>query len=258
MRELMDQGKPTMGTHLQSMWPGYVEIIGQTGMFDYIEFFGTDAAYNLFSLDEIGVALDRFDHLAGMIKLPQELRTYMTERAIGSGMQSVLYADVRTGEDARNVVAAVRAETPGGGIAGWAPRRNVGYQRLGQVGNDYKRILDDIVIVVIIEKKKGVENLKEILGTPGVDMVAFGQVDYSVTLGKPGQTSDPEVKEAERYTYETAMKMGVVPRVDVGSLELAREYMEMGIKDFCFGSDLREIREFCRVQGEALARELGR
>ena len=114
-RELLNEGKPTIGTHVQAMWPGYVEIIGHTGVFDYIEFFGTDAAYNLFTLDEIGVALDHFDHLAGMIKLPQELRTYMTERAIGSGMQSVIYADVRTGEDARNVVAAVRAETPGGG-----------------------------------------------------------------------------------------------------------------------------------------------
>ena len=42
-------------------------------------------------------------------------------RAIGSGFQCVLFADVRTVADARACVAAVRAETPGsGGLLGVA------------------------------------------------------------------------------------------------------------------------------------------
>jgi len=37
LRELLNEGKPTLGTHVISTWPGIVEVIGQTGAFDYIE-----------------------------------------------------------------------------------------------------------------------------------------------------------------------------------------------------------------------------
>ena len=34
LRELLDAGKPTLGTHLHSTWPSIVEAVGHTGMFD--------------------------------------------------------------------------------------------------------------------------------------------------------------------------------------------------------------------------------
>ena len=37
LREMLNEGKPTIGTHVIIPWPGIVEVIGQTGAFDYIE-----------------------------------------------------------------------------------------------------------------------------------------------------------------------------------------------------------------------------
>lgn len=31
LRQLLNEGKPTLGTHVLSPWPGTVEVIGQTG-----------------------------------------------------------------------------------------------------------------------------------------------------------------------------------------------------------------------------------
>jgi len=42
----------------------------------------------------------------------------------------------------------------------------------------------------------------------GIDMVQFGPADYSMSIGVPGQWKDPRIKEAERYTIETALKKG--------------------------------------------------
>ena len=61
-----------------------------------------------------------------MMKIEQEPRTYLTIRAIGSGIQNVLFADPRTMEDVEECVRAVRAETPhAGGRHGVGMRRDV-------------------------------------------------------------------------------------------------------------------------------------
>ena len=258
IRQLLNDGQPTIGTHLQNMWPGYVEVIGHSGMFDYIEFFATDGVYNLFTLDDIGRTLSLFDHMSGMIKLPQDLRTYLVERSIGAGFHSILFADIRTAEDAKEAVAAARPEIPNGiGIHGWADRRNVNFG-VNVDPDEMVQTVNDTVVILIIEKKRGVENLDQILEVPGIDMICFGPADYSVTVGLTGQSKHPAVKEAEMYTYESAIKKGILCRPDVVSVENAKPYMEMGIKDFCIGSDLRGFYDFCLKQGEAISRALSK
>ena len=128
LRDLIDAGKPTIGTHLFTQWPGMVEVVGHTGVMDYIEFSGQYAPYDLFSLENFGRAIDIFEHMSSLMKLDQEPRTYLAERAIGSGIQNVLFADIRTVDDAKEGVSAVRPETPdAGGRGGVASTRDTGY-----------------------------------------------------------------------------------------------------------------------------------
>ena len=128
LRELIREGKPTLGTHANLDNPTIVELIGHSGMFDYVEFVAEYGPYDLHSLENLGRAIDLFPNFSGMIKVEQEPRTFITVRALGSGIQNLLYADIRTPADARTCVAAVRAEAPGsGGIHGVGMRRDAGY-----------------------------------------------------------------------------------------------------------------------------------
>ena len=34
-RELLDAGQPTLGTHLLSTWPTLIELVGQSGQYDW-------------------------------------------------------------------------------------------------------------------------------------------------------------------------------------------------------------------------------
>jgi len=258
LRELIAADKPTIGTHLHSQWPGMVEIVGHTGAMDYIEFSGEYAPFDLFSLENFGRAVDLFPNMSSMIKIDQEPKTFISVRAIGSGIQNVLFTDIRNVEEAKSCARSARAETPeDGGIVGVGMRRDVGYV-LGAGSPEYVQQLRDGVVAFMIEKKQAVDNLEEILSVGGVDMIQFGPSDFSMSIGKPGQTSDPEVRKAQKYAIETAMKMGIRPRIEIGSFEQAKPWIDIGIKDFCVGWDVGVIFQYCRTQGEELAKLLGR
>jgi len=113
LRELLRAGKPTLGTHVHSAWPATIELVGHSGLFDYVEFAGEYAPYDLFALENLARAVDTFPHLSAMMKIEQQPRTYLGVRAIGSGIQNLLFADPRTPADVAECVAAVRAEAPG-------------------------------------------------------------------------------------------------------------------------------------------------
>ena len=257
LRELLREGKPTIGTHVLASWPGIVEVIGHSGAMDYIEFVGEYAPYDLYTLENFGRAVDLFDHMSAMMKIEQEPRTYLAVRAVGSGIQNLLFADIRTVDEAREAVAAARAETPQTkGRAGAGMRRDVGYVVGGLT--EYVQQLEEGIVALMIEKRSAVENLEEILSVGGVDMVQFGPSDYSMSIGIPGQEDHPDVKKAEKYVIETALKMGIRPRAEIGRWEEAEPYIKMGVKDFCIGWDVGVIYAYCKEQGGGLARALGR
>ncbi|MBA7581072.1 hypothetical protein ES708_22972 [subsurface metagenome] len=45
LRKLLKENKPTIGTRVLSTWPGIIEMIGRTGIVDYIEFVAEYAPY---------------------------------------------------------------------------------------------------------------------------------------------------------------------------------------------------------------------
>jgi len=255
LRALLNANQPSIGTHLLSTWPTLVELVGDAGNFDYVEFTAEYSPFTMHDLDNLGRALE-LKNLGGMIKVEQTQFTHQAMRAIGSGFHSILFADVRTVTDAESCVAAVRAETPGtGGRLGVGMRRDVGTVLEGG-SPAYVQALNEVVIAIMVEKRQCVEELDAILSVKGIDMVQFGASDYSMSLGLTGQRNHPDVKRAERKTIETALKMGLHPRVELADINQAAPYLEMGVKHFCIGWDVRILHEWWRVNGEGMRRKL--
>ena len=258
LRELLDADLPSLGTHIHSSWPSITELVGHSGMFDYVEFVAEYAPYDLYALENLGRAIDLFPHMSGMMKIEQEPRTYLTIRAIGSGIQNVLFADPRTVEDVQECVRAVRAETPSnGGIHGVGMRRDVRFVVEGG-SPAFAEALDQSVVALMIEKKSAVDNLEALLSVPGVDMTQFGPADFSNSIDRPGEWQHPEVLEAEKHVIETSLKMGVAPRAEINTPEQAERYLEMGVKHFCIGTDVSILFDWFRDTGGAFNELLGR
>ena len=260
LRARLNAGQPTVGTHILSAWPTLVELIGHSGQYDYVEFTAEYAPFTMHDLDNLGRSFELMN-MAGMIKIEQTQYTHQAMRAIGSGFQSVLFADIRSVDDAKLAVDAVRAETTmargarGRGRLGVGMRRDVGTVRQGGQPA-YVDALNDVVIAIMVEKKSCVDNLDEILKVPGIDMVQFGASDFSMSIGKPAQYSDREVLEAETHVIRTALKKGKNPRVELRDPSQAEKYLAMGVKHFCIGWDVRILADWWDAKGAEMRKML--
>ena len=250
LRELLNADKPSIGTRIHSTWPSVVEAIGHTGMFDYVEFLAEYAPFDLYSLDNFCRAVELFD-MSAIIKIDQEPRGFLAQRGIGAGFQGVLFADCRTIDDVEQCIRIVRPDTPeDGGIHGAAARR---FAYMGQAGSaGYVQALRDTVVLIMIEKQAAVDRLEEILEVKGIDMIQWGPVDFSMSIGRPGEKNSPEVKAIKRKVFETALKMGVPPRAEIASVDQAKYYLDLGVRHFNIGTDLSILHDWWKTNGDEL------
>jgi len=249
LRELIKSGKATIGTRVLVPWPGIIEVIANTEAIDYIEFLGEYAPWDLHDLENIGRATELYD-ISSMFKVDQEPNGFLAQRALGSGIQNILFTDIRSVKDAKRCIKIVKPETPiHHGINGCHMRRNVGY--VLDCGNKkYVKAMNEVVIAIMVEKKSCVDNIEEILSIKGIDMVQFGPCDYALSIGLPGQWTHPKVKEAELKTIKMAIKVGIRPRIEIGSInykpEDIKKYIDLGVKDFSIPSDLIIIHQWIK------------
>ena len=249
-RELLKADKPTIGTHIHTTGPSIVEAIGHTGTYDYVEFVAEYGPFDLYAFDDMCRAAELYD-MSMMVKVDQEPRGFIAQRAIGSGFQSVLFSDCRSADEVRECVAIARPETPeDGGTYGVATRR---FTYMGYGGSmDYVRALRDVVVVIMIEKDGAVQNLEEVLSVPGVDMIQWGGSDYSMSVGRAGQRGSTEIKAVERKVIETSLKMGVPPRAEINTADQAKYYLDMGVRHFCIGTDVNILFDWWKAHGDSV------
>jgi 4-hydroxy-2-oxoheptanedioate aldolase len=250
LRQKLDQGLPTIGTRLHNIWPSVVEALGHTESFDYVEFLAEYAPFDLPALDNFCRAAELFE-MSSIIKIDAEPRAFLAQRGVGAGFQGVLFADVRSAEDARECVRICRPDTPeDGGKFSVATRR---FTYMGYGGTpEYVQALRDTVVMIMIEKHSAVEQLDEILNVEGIDMIQWGPADYSMNIGRAGERRHVDIHDVEKYVIETALKAGVQPRAEIGHPNEARYYTDMGVRHFSLGVDLSILFNWWRDNGEEL------
>lgn len=239
---------------MHSPWPSVIEMVGHSGNFDYVEYVAEYAPHDLHTMDNLGRAIDLFDAFSGMIKIEEGPSGWLANRAMGAGIQNLLFSDVRTPADAEACVRSVRPDIPErGGNHGVNMRR---YVRFGMDAGtpEFIQALDDAVVAVMIEKRSAVEDLEATLSVPGIDMVQFGPADYALSVGKPRRYDDPEVLEAEIHVIETALRLGLHPRAELNGPAGMERYLEMGVRHFCVGTDVSILMEWFRRNGDELRR----
>jgi len=109
---------------------------------------------------------------------------------------------------------------------------------------------------VMIETAEALENLDEIMSTPGVDAAYIGPSDlaYAIGMEPTGDNSNAEHVATVERIYEAARKHNVAPGIHTGSVEYSARWLKMGFQMVTLGgdrgflaqrvaSDLRDVRE---------------
>lgn len=252
MRDCLHEGRYTLGTRVWSQWPFFIEMLGDTGNFDYIEFVAEYAPFTQYDLENMARACELFN-MSSMIKVDFQNHAYVAQKAVAAGFQAVLFTDMKTPEEVREAVRVMKGDSIiSGGRFGYPNRRFIGYQPyLSQM--DHVKRLDEIVLAFMIEKKEAVENLEEICSIPGVDMLQFGPSDFSMSNGKNSTDNKEACTIAHEKMIRTALKHGIRPRVEIyGDPSDAKKYLEMGVKDICFGDQMKIYSKFASCDGRCM------
>ena len=118
--------------------------------------------------------------------------------------------------------------------------------------DEYVDRLRSIVVVAMIEKPAAADAVEEILSVPGLDMILWGPLDYSLTLGRPGDTECAEVRGVGERVIAAAHGAGVRVRAEIESVEEAKYFLDLGVKDFGFAGDLRTLYRSLKADGAEL------
>ncbi len=252
LRELLSCGKPTLEASIMIPWPGVIEIIGNIGIFDYVEIAGEYMSWTLHDLDNMSMAVE-LSGMSSMMKVDQYSRGFIAQRSLGAGIQNVLFTDIRNVDDVKECVRIVKPETPQyNGTNGCHLRRNIGYTK-EYASPAYVDAMNESVIALMIEKKEAIENLESILLIDEIDMIQFGPGDLSMSLGIPGKFNHPEIKKMELEVIEKAIEFGKRPRIELlpnYNIENIENYIQLGVKDFGLVSDTMVIDHWFTKNGK--------
>jgi 4-hydroxy-2-oxoheptanedioate aldolase len=156
-------------------------------------------------------------------------------KALDAGAYGVICPMVNTRADAEKLVAYTHYAPKG--TRSFGPVRALLYG-----GADYPQHANDtIVAFAMIETAQALENLEDILSTPGLDAVYIGPSDLSLALGcKPTfDDLDPKAADAVQHILARAKAHGIVAGIHNGTPEAALKRIGMGFQFVTISSDAR-------------------
>ena len=91
----------------------------------------------------------------------------------------------------------------------------------------------------MIETAEALEQLDEIMSTPGVDGAYIGPSDLAYALGltPTGDNNDPKHVETVQRIFDAARRHGVAPGIHTSSVEYTTRYLKMGFQMVTLGGD---------------------
>jgi len=98
-------------------------------------------------------------------------------------------------------------------------------------------------VMVQIETVEAVENLEEIITTPGVDAYLVGPSDLSASMGHTGDVFHPDVQDMIEQIVTRGKKAGVPGGFAATTIEVNKKRVEQGFQWITLGSDISFMKE---------------
>ncbi len=148
----------------------------------------------------------------------------MIKQYLDAGVQSLLVPMIASGEQASEMVAAVRYPPHGVRGVGSALARASRFAAIP----DYLTTADDqICLIVQVENRAGIAALDDILATD-VDGVFVGPSDLAADMGHMGQANHPEVKATVLTAIEQIVKAGKAAGILTLDPDMQRQCRDLG------------------------------
>ena len=236
VKEKLARGEVVASMIVRLVRTAEITRIAKTAGFDT---FYLDMQHSSLSFEAVGqICLAALEAgIAPLVRVPTHAPEYVS-RVLDLGALGVVAPDVRSAQEARNVVAAAKFQ-PLGERSAASGLPHLKYRSFPAA--EANAAMNEATLVVVqFESAEAIEHADEIAAVEGVDMVLVGTNDLTADMGIPGEYDHPRVREAYVRTIAACRKHG--KHAGVGGLatrpQLAAEFVKMGARFVSTGTDL--------------------
>jgi 2-dehydro-3-deoxyglucarate aldolase len=240
VRRALESGDPVVGAGASTFAPEVVETYGALGLdFVWLDFeHDGPSPYDARTLN----GLSRAAEVGGtelLARLPSE-DLHLVRKALDAGVRNLLIPRVESAEQVRAAAEATRFRYDG------APgERGASQSRATLWGGDTDGYVaeedEEVALGVMIEDRAAVEAIDDILAVPALSFVFVGPADLSTSLGRPGDKTHPDVREAVERVERTVADSDVALAGIANDPETAAAKRERGYDLLRVGSDLEVL-----------------
>ena len=169
---------------------------------------------------------------------------YEIMKVLDAGALGIIVPLVDNATEAERAVAACRYPPHG--------NRSYGPIRASHVigSRDPEELAGEVLCIVMVETREGLERVEEIAATPGLDGIYVGPADLALSLGLSPTTrvTEPEHVEAVSEIKGACRQHGIVAGVQASSGEWARKHAEAGFDMVTVATDASLLRDATRQE----------
>ena len=234
LKEKLKRNELTIGSWITIGHPSIVEVLSNA-KFDWLTVDMEHTSID-YSMAQLLISTIQFYGMAALVRVSKNDEVHI-KRVLDAGADGVIVPMVNNATEAKKAVEYVKYPPIG--------KRGVGLYRAQKFGlndgfEDYKRWLNDSSVVIAqIEHIDAINDIEDIISTPGIDGVIIGPYDLSGSLGVPGEFDNPKVVETIE-TFERVCKANNFPMgyhvIQPDSTQI-KQKIESGYNFLAFSTD---------------------
>lgn len=236
LRQRFLAGDQLVGSFLKIAHTMPAEIFAAIG-FDFVVIDEEHAAINRESTDHIILAC-RASGMGCLVRVQNDDPAGILS-VLDCGADGVLVPHITSAAKARKIVDAARYRGGSRGYSATTRAGNFGSKSIAMHLHDED---ERALVIAMIEDPEAVDNISQIVSTPGLDGVFIGRGDLTVAYGESKAGSAP-VKEATKRIVQAAKAVKMSICAMSGSVQDAQSLSDMGVRAFIVTSDQTLLRD---------------
>jgi len=225
VKKALKEGKVQLGTSFGMLRdPEVAKVLAAAG-FDWAFI---DAEHGYYGLETVG-NICRASNQAGLCPIVRvaDLQYDLVARAFDNGAQGIIFPRVESPELLERAVSWTKFPPEGVRGFGLTPLHiDFAQATIPEIGAHMNA---NLMVVLQIETRRALEARDELLSVKGVDAVMVGPVDFSISLGVPGDFMHPIMVDAMEKVRDSCVAHGVAPGTQTRTAQLAKFWRERGM-----------------------------
>jgi len=223
-------GDMIRGIHVTFAAPAVIEVLAAERL-DFVYIDGEHGCFDWRDIELLCITAERHG-LTPIARIPDPSSATIT-RFLDRGVRGIVVPHVESLEDARKVIDAA-CFAPAGARSFGAGRPDY-WENAADRAAHMAACNAALSVGMMIESAKGLALADQIAQVPGVDYLSFGLLDLAQSLGHPGDSAHPTVRQAVAEGTARIHKVGKRVREDFMRFAWVNDVLRAGLRTLLDG-----------------------